>query len=809
MIRTLRVSLSALLPEPGDPYDPCVRRLTNDLKLLEGVKGAHVIVIPDAEARVCVHFDPATVSPGQVREAMDVAAARIHGGVGHVVIPFRLVAAEDAGRRVERRIKDLDGVLDAAANIAAQRVRVEFDRSVTDADGVRASVRALGLDADGLSGYTSLLHRNQELVTSLVAGVTLLTAWGGGRWLGWPVPLVLTLYATTYVLGGFRLLWQTLLSLLRGRLELDIDLLMLLAAAGAAAIGEYAEGALLLFLFALANALEHYALGRARNAIAALGDLAPAYARVIDGTSERLVPVEEVSAGMRVLVRPAERIPVDGRIDTGESSVNQAPITGESVPVEKAPGDEVFAGTINGEGAIEVTTTRASGDRTLDRIIALVAEAQTQKAPTQNLTERFERIFVPLVLVLDTLLIVVPPLAGWMDWSESVYKGMAMLVGASPCALALGTPAAVLAGIAQAARRGVLIKGGVHLENLAEVTALAVDKTGTITTGRPEVTDIVAVDGSADDLLRVAAAVERQSQHPLAAAIVRRASEHGLRLPDASPMVSVTARGVKADVEDETVEIGSARMWDGEAAIPSDVAHAAESLRQAGRSIVIVRHGTRWLGVIGVADRPRQGVASAISAIRATGVRSIVMLTGDNAGVGAAVAREVGIDEVRADLLPEDKVEELRALRRRYGRVAMVGDGVNDAPALAQATVGIAMGAAGTAAALEAADVALMNDDLGQVAFAVGLARRTRAIIRQNLVIAMGVVAALMISTVSGLIGLGIAVFFHEGSTLVVIANSLRLLTYGGVSSKPSAVSSHDPTSGDPRPSRAPSAQQA
>jgi len=439
----------------------------------------------------------------------------------------------------------------------------------------------------------------------------------------------------------------------------------------------------------------------------------------------------------------------------------------------------VFAGTVNGEGAIEVMTTRASGDRTLDRIITLVAEAQTQKAPTQNLTERFERVFVPVVLIADALLIVVPALAGWRDWSTSIYTGMSMLVAASPCALALGTPASVLAGIAQAARRGVLIKGGAHLENLAEIEALAVDKTGTITTGRPEVTDVVGIDAAADELLRVAAAVERQSQHPLASAIVRRASAEGLVAPDASPMESITARGVRATVEGAVVEIGSLRMWDAGVSVPGAVTSTVDALRDAGRSVVIVRHGERWLGVIGVADRPRPGVAATVSALQAMGVRPVVMLTGDNRGVGEAVAREVGIDEVHADLLPEDKVEALRVLRRRHGAVAMVGDGVNDAPALAQATVGIAMGAAGTAAALEAADVALMNDDLGQVVFAIGLARRTRAIIRQNLVIALGVIALLMIATVSGVIGLGVAVFFHEGSTLVVIANALRLLAYG------------------------------
>lgn len=781
MIRTLRVDLSDVLPDVTDSRDPCIGRLTRELCTCQGIIGAHVItVLTSGRTRLCLHFDPAKVSDVELARRLNDAASRVHGQYGHVVLPVRVVASEDVGRRIERQLRDIDGVLGASASLAAQQVRIEFDRSVTDPDRIRSAVRRLKLDANGKRASASVLRRNRELMVSLLAGFVLLMAWTGERWMGLAPPFTLVLYAVTYTLGGSGLLWQTIRSLVKGHFHFDIDLLMLLAAAGAAAIGEFAEGALLLFLFALANALEHYALGRARNAIAALGELAPAYARVIRGRTEELVPVEDVQVGTRVRVRPAERIPVDGKVEAGASAVNQAPITGESVPVDKGPGDDVFAGTVNGDGAIEVITTRAPGDRTLDRIITLVAEAQTQKAPTQNLTERFERIFVPFVLVADALLILVPPLAGWWTWDRSIYTGMAMLVGASPCALALGTPAAVLAGIAQAARRGVLIKGGAHLENLAGIKALAVDKTGTITTGRPEVTDVVGLDAESDDVLRVAAAVERQSQHPLAAAIVRAATAAHIVMPEASPMESVTARGVRATVDGEAVEIGSLRMWDGDIDVPEGVRAAVVRLQEAGESVVVVKHGQRWLGVIGVADRPRPGVRAIVTALQALGVRPVVMLTGDNRGVGEAIAKEVGIDEVRADLLPEDKVEALRTLRRRHGDIAMVGDGVNDAPALAQATVGIAMGAAGTAAALEAADVALMNDDLGQVVFAIGLARRTRTIIRQNLAIALGVIAVLMIATVTGLVGLGVAVFFHEGSTLVVIANALRLLGYAG-----------------------------
>jgi Cd2+/Zn2+-exporting ATPase len=623
------------------------------------------------------------------------------------------------------------------------------------------------------------LRQHEALILSIGCGIFLTTTWVAGRTGLLGATTVVAGYLVAYALGSYDIVRLGLRNLANGRLAFDIDLLMLLAAAGAAALGEWVEGAFLLFLFSLANALEQYAMDRARNAISALGMLAPSMARVLRDGDEHLVPVEAVNLGAQVLVRPGERIPVDGVVHTGRSAVDQAPITGESVPVDKAPGEAVYAGTVNGEGALVLETTRAAGDRTLDRVIKLVAEAQSVKARVEQLTTRFERVFVPLVLVTDAIVIVVPPLVGWWDWPTSFYRGMAMLVGASPCALALGTPAAVLSGIAQAARRGVLIKGGVHLEGLGVIRALAVDKTGTLTTGRPEVVDVVPVDGDADTLLTVAASVERQSQHPLAEAIVRHAATAKLELQDAGPLESVTARGVRSVVAGENVEIGSPRMWEGrDDSPPSRVIEVATRLQQDARSTVIVRHGPRWLGVFGIADPPRPRVRAALDALRALGVAPIVMLTGDHRSVAEAVGRLVGADEVRADLLPEDKVAAMDQLRRVHGEVGMVGDGVNDAPALARATVGIAMGAAGTAVANEAADIALMGDDIGQLAYAIGLARRARRIIAQNLVIAVGVIVVLIAGTLTGMLGIGPAVIFHEGSTIAVILNALRLLRY-------------------------------
>ena len=790
--KKLRLELELLLPEAPDAADACAGRLQDVLGRESGVTGVHVVGPPRVTAPVlCLHYDPKAVSLARLREVAADAGARLGERYGHLTLPIHVVAAEDAAQRIEGALRTVPGVLEAAVNLPAQVARLEFDRTVTNAAAVAAAIEALGLTApsatpaaagpghDGAPVSDTWYSRNQELAWSLCAGALLVAGVAGERWFGMPRGVAIALFVGAYGFGGFDLLRHTVEGLRKGGFRFDIDLLMLVAASGAAALGEWAEGAFLLFLFALAHALEHYALDRARHAIRALGELAPRVARVMRDGREHEVPVEQVMAGAVVLVRPAERIPVDGTVLKGQSAVNQAPITGESVPVDKAEGAEVFAGTVNGNGALEITTTRAVGDRTLDRIVTLVAEAQTQKAPTQQFAERFERIFVPLVLVADVLLIVVPPLLGLWTWQLSFYRGMALLVAATPCALALGTPAAILAGIAQAARHGVLIKGGAHLENLGLTRALAFDKTGTLTIGRPEVTDLVNVGVAVNELLAIAAAVEQKSQHPLAEAIVRRARAVGVEWASAGDLESLTARGVRSTVGGTPVEIGSLRLWEElKIEVPMRVRDEVARLQDAGRSTVVVRHGASFIGVIGIADRPRENVRAVLDRLRALDVSPIVMLTGDNQGVARAVAKEVGVDTFRADLLPEDKVTAIRELVAQRTYVAMVGDGVNDAPALAHATVGIAMGAAGTATALEAADVALMGDDLGQLPFAMGLARQTRAIIRQNLFASLGVIALLVVATTTGIVGMGAAVVVHEGSTLLVIANALRLLGY-------------------------------
>ncbi|HET9064317.1 MAG TPA: heavy metal translocating P-type ATPase [Gemmatimonadales bacterium] len=794
MSKQVRIDLTLLLPDLPDQADECVRRLETMLGSVPGIERVHVAHKDGMNlGELCLHFDPARVSVKDVQQLARSSGAQIGARYAHLSIPLQVIGAEDAGMSIERALMDLPGVLNVLVSLPAQQALIEFDRQLTDAKALREKLDALGVAAArpaapgvepsvNASGLLEWYRRHRELAWSLGSGLFLVTGFGLEHWSGASLGLVVTLYLCAYLLGGLDLIkhWST--AVLSGRVTFDIHLLMLLAAIGAAVLGAWAEGAFLLFLFSLAHALEHAAMGRARDAIRALGDLAPRSATIQRGEGTVSVPVEQVRPFDIVIVRSGESVPVDGEVTAGSSSVNQAPITGESVPVAKAAGDEVFAGTINGDGVLHIQATRVVGDRTLDRVVKLVAEAQVQKAPTQLFTERFERIFVPVVLVADVLLIVIPPLIGAWDLSTSFYRGMALLVAASPCALALGTPAAVLTGIAQAARSGVLIKGGAHLENLGQLRALALDKTGTLTEGHPEVTDLRTLSGTDEgELLRVAAGIEQHSQHPLAAAVVRAAEQRGVTPSAASDVQSVTGRGVRGVIDGTATAIGTLELWESSGGtIPEEIRREVEELQAGGRSTMAVEHGGRWLGVLGVADRPREGVADTLNQLRALGIGPIVMLTGDNAGVGNAVGQEVGVDEVRSRLLPEDKVTAIRELSDAHGQVAMVGDGVNDAPALANATVGIAMGGAGTAIALETADVALMADDLGKLVFAVGLSRQARAVIRQNLYISLTVIGTLVLATTTGVSGIGLAVLVHEGSTLVVVANALRLLRYSG-----------------------------
>ncbi len=638
--------------------------------------------------------------------------------------------------------------------------------------------------------HGGIFGERTELIFAGLSGAMLAAGWLLGQRIEGVVPL--GFYVAAYGFGGYFTLREAVGNIIKRRFE--IDTLMLVAAAGAAALGQWAEGALLLFLFSTGHALEHYAMGRARRAIEALAELAPQTARVRRGDTTVEIPVEDLIVGDIVTVRPNERLPSDGVVVQGESSVDQAPITGESVPVDKRAAPDpaldfdkasaeyrVFAGTINGPGALEVRVARVASETTLARVVKMVAEAEAQQSPTQQFTNRFERIFVPSVLAGVSLL-----MFAWVvidePFSVSFYRAMAVLVAASPCALAISVPSAILSAVARAARGGVLVKGGGPLENLGTLTAIAFDKTGTLTEGKPTITDVAPAEGVDErELLSVAVAVERLSDHPLAAAVVRdgeeRLKDHPV--PIADDVQSLTGKGVQARVAGETVVIGKPKHFEGGPDTrPSDALWSAvQQLETSGRTVMVVKSGDRYLGAIGMMDTARPAAEGVISRLRAMGIKRIVMLSGDNQSVADAIAAKLGLDEAMGRLMPEDKVRIILELKAKEGRVAMIGDGVNDAPALANATVGVAMGAAGSDVALETADVALMADDLNHLPFVVGLSRRTSSIIKQNLWVSLGVVAVLIPATLFGL-KIGAAIIFHEGSTLLVVVNALRLLAY-------------------------------
>lgn len=638
--------------------------------------------------------------------------------------------------------------------------------------------------------HGGIFGERTELIFALLCGATLAAGWSVERLVG-AGPVAMSLLVAAYAFGGWFTVREALENLRARRFE--IDTLMLVAAAGAAALGEWAEGALLLFLFSLGHALEHYAMGRARRAIEALAELTPERATVRrDGRIEEIA-LEALVVGDVVLVRPNERMPADGVVVAGESAVDQAPVTGESTPVDKRPAEaggvdfatapaehKVFAGTINGAGALDVRVARPASESAMARMVKLVAEAEAQKSPTQRFTDRFSRIFVPAVLFFVAALMIGGVVLG-EPFADSFYRAMAVLVAASPCALAISVPSAVLSGVARAGRGGVLVKGGGPLESLGGVSAVAFDKTGTLTEGKPRLTDVVPAPGvETDELLRVATAVEARSDHPLAAAVVRDgvARLAGQAPPVAEGVRALVGKGVTASIDGLTAVVGKPAMFaeDGPAP-PEALSDAVRRLEADGRTVMVVRLGDRYLGALGLMDTAREGAAQVIAALRAAGVRRTIMLSGDNQGVADAIASDLGLDEAHGGLMPEEKVALIRSLAASEGRVAMVGDGVNDAPAMASATVGIAMGGAGSDVALETADVALMADDLGRLPFAVGLSRRTSAVIRQNLWISLGMVVVLIPATLFGL-KIGAAVLFHEGSTLFVVANGLRLLAY-------------------------------
>jgi Cd2+/Zn2+-exporting ATPase len=712
----------------------------------------------------------------------------------------------DCALHLEEALRRTPGVARVTVDFSLARLRVASEDGADVGTAVEQVARGLGYSLHSASAeeeetkartWREWLWQRRRDLTTVASGLVIAVAVVLNL-LGLPKEIVAANYILAIVVGGYYIArsgWAAL----RAAHSVDMNALMTIAAVGSIFVGEWAEGAVAMFLFSLGNTLEGYTMDRARNAIRGLMDLSPRRATVLHGDHEEQVAVEELAAGDRILVRPGERIPMDGMVLSGESAVNQAPITGESVPVEKAPGYEVFAGTVNGQGALTVRVTRLAADTTIARIIKMVEEAQAQKAPSQRFVDRFARVYTPAVIAIAAGIAVFPPLAGWLAHAGSFgalfdvwfYRALVLLVIACPCALVISTPVSIVSAIASAARAGVLIKGGATLESLGSLRVMAFDKTGTLTVGRPQVVDVRCLDHPAGlpwtecptcrQMLADAAAVERLSEHPLARAVVQGAEAQGLNhaLPVARGVEALTGRGVRGQVDGHNVTVGT-HTYIHEShpeLVDGPLCHAVHAAQAAGQTAMVVRDeccGVR--GYIAVADTLRPAVPAVMASLEAVGIEHTVMLTGDNQATAQAIARAAGVDDVRAELLPEQKVAAIESLLDSYGAVAMVGDGVNDAPALARATVGIAMGAAGTDTALETADVALMADDLAKLAFAVRLSRRARAIIRQNVALSLGIKAVFLGLAIAGMATLWMAVFADMGASLIVIFNGMRLL---------------------------------
>ncbi len=731
-----------------------------------------------AAGRLAVEYDAEASDPSRIAAAVRrLGYQAFLPGEGSEVVILRIpeLCCSDEVRSVEATLRVLPGVAGWHVNLVERTVRIQLDPALLALERLLAAIRALGM-TPGLAAAASPLRRLRDPgFLSTVASGTLLALALLADWAPAAPAVARVLYAATMLTGG----WMAAIQAFRAARarRLDMNVLMTVAVLGALPLGEWEEAASVAFLFALAQLLERLSLDRARQAVRTLLDLAPAEATVHrDGTEQR-VPVEAVSPGEIVLVRPGERLPLDGTVRAGRSGVNQAPITGESMPVEKTPGDPVYAGSINGPSALELEVTHRASDTMLARMIALVEEAQAQRAPSQTFVERFAAVYTPAVIAGAVALGTLPWAVFGQPAEAWIYRALVLLVISCPCALVISTPVAVVSALTRAARIGVLVKGGKHLEALGGIRAMAVDKTGTLTVGRPEVTAVRPLNGaSEEELLRLAAAVEARSEHPLASAVLRAARARGLTSPEARHFTAVPGRGAAAVVNGVRIHVGNLCYLEGLGISDSQTRASVADLEQECQTPVIVSDEQKVLGVLGMADRLRREAPDAIRDLHACGVRPVVMLTGDVRGTAEAIGRRAGVDTIRAELLPEQKVAAVAALAREHGSAAMVGDGINDAPALAAATVGIAMGAAGTDAAIETADVALMSDDLRQLPVAVRLGRRTLRIIRANILLSLATKAVFVLLTVLGHATLWMAVLADMGTSLLVIGNGLRLL---------------------------------
>lgn len=774
---------SGTLQINGMDCPDCAAKVEQAVKKMPGIVKASLSF---TTAKLKFQYNPAIIEIPQVinkvhslgYEAQEAAllGSRLHEQVS--IIRLEGLDCADCAAKLEKRVQAIPGVKLARVNYGAAKMEVNHQAEVSEILGVIAKMGYKGrMDGEAVraNASTPFWRSNKYALSTLMAGTMLLLAVlskvGG-------VPLLWThgLYIAVILLGGF-LPAKAGLSILVNAFELDMNALMSIAVLGAVALGQFEEGAAVVLLFSLGNALQAYSMDKTRNSIRSLMDLAPNEALVRRNGVEATLSAQEIKLGDILIVRPGERLAMDGMVIKGASAVDEKAITGESMPADKCRGDKVYAGTVNGYGAMEVEVQKLVQDNTIARIITMVEDAQGQKAPSQQFVDRFARYYTPAVILTALLVAVIPPLVLKQPFSHWLYQALGMLLVACPCALVISTPVAIVSAIGSAARQGVLIKGGAYLEEMGDLSVIAFDKTGTLTRGEAELTDLITLSGSQEEVLSLAAAIESRSEHPLAKAIVNYAQKQTVTVPEIENFQAVAGLGAYADLEGKRYLIGSLRFFEEQQrSFPDEARRTIEELQNEGKTVMILGDEQRLLALLAVADAPRDNSAQQMSLLKQIGLKRIIMLTGDNERTARAIASKVGVDDYQAGLLPEDKLNVIKELLAQGHKVAMVGDGVNDTPALAMATVGIAMGAAGTDTALETADIALMADDLSKVAYTIKLGRRTLKIIKQNITFSLLIKAGILLLVIPGWLTLWLAVLGDMGTSLLVTLNGMRLL---------------------------------
>lgn len=688
------------------------------------------------------------------------------------------LSCTNCAAKFEKNVKGIPGVTNAKVNFGAGKIDVEGTATIKEIEWAGAFEKLVIQDEKEASPQKitkeSFLKRNWTLV---IAAILIGTAFYAQFTLGEDNLVTKGLYVFAIMIGGFQLFKEGLSDLFK--LDFSMEVLMTIAIIGASIIGEWAEGSIVVILFAISEALERFSMDKARQSIRSLVDIAPKEALIRRNNQEKILNVTEIQIGDIMIIKPGQKIAMDGTVVKGHSSVNQSSITGESVPVEKTIADDIFAGTLNEEGILEVEVTKHVTDTTIAKIIHLVEEAQGERAPAQAFIDTFAKYYTPVIMVISALIILVPPLIFGGDWQMWIYQGLSLLVVGCPCSLVISTPVSIVSAIGNAAKNGVLVKGGIYLEEIGGLRAIAFDKTGTLTKGTPVVTDFnVSEKKKESDILAILSALENLSQHPLASAIINEAHKRGVDYQSISiqNFQSMTGKGIKGEYQGETYVIGSPKLFEPAIIQQTELMGNYETLQAQGKTVMVFGTKNQILAIIAVADEVRESSAAVIAKLHQLGIEHTIMLTGDNQKTALSMGQQVGVTDIKGDLMPEDKLNYIKVLQQKYGKVAMIGDGVNDAPALAAATVGIAMGGAGTDTALETADVALMGDDLNKLPFVVKLSRQTLKIIKQNISFSLGIKLLALLLVIPGWLTLWIAIVADMGATLIVTLNGLRLM---------------------------------